>query len=85
LGTFYVDGAKLSIKGQGKAFTIDLATTLGVDKDVDWTKLKAIKFGDKPVRIEKKANGLDLILNGKGAENDSNRTFKVRWDIKERK
>ena len=85
LGTFYVDGAKLTMKGEGKKYTQDISTMLGVDKDTDWKKLKEVKFGDSPLQIERKEDGLDLILTEKDGDRETKQTFKVRWDNNELK
>ncbi len=84
LGTFYVDGTKLTMKGEDREHTQNLAKMLGVDEDVDWKELKEIKLGAAPVQIERKKNGLDFILTAKREGSETKRTFKVRWDRKER-
>ena len=85
LGTYQVDGAKLTINGQGKTYTQDFSTMLGVDKNSDWKNLKAIRYGDTPVLIDRKENGFDLIRKVKEGGGETNQIYKVRWEIMEHK
>ena len=68
------------MKGEGKEHTQDLATMLGVNEDTDWKNLKEIKLGAAPVQIQRKADGLDLILKEKNGESEVEKTFTVRWN-----
>lgn len=85
LGTFYVDGTKLTMKGEGKERTQDLAKILGVDEGFDWKEMKAVKLGATPVQVERQSNGLDFVLREKKEDSPAKPTFKVRWDLKELK
>jgi len=85
LGTFYVNGTKLTMKGEGKTHTQDFAKVLGVDGKTDWSQLKAITLGHRPVQIDRKKSGIDFILSEKKEGKISTRTFKVHWDLKKDK
>ncbi len=85
LGTFYVDGTKLTMKGEGKTHTQDLATMLGVNSKTDWSKIKELKMGGTPIQIQRKKSGIDFVLSHKKEDEVISRTFKVSWDSKKNK
>lgn len=79
LGTFYVDGAKLTNKRDGKEQTQDLSRMLGVGKDTSWMKLKTFRFGDAKISIVHKENGLDFNFRERRGTKVINETWPVRW------
>jgi len=82
LGIFHVDGAVLTMKGEGREKTQDLSKMLGVGAATDWKKLKEIKFGSDLVQIQRKANGLDLIPKEANGEGEVKHAVAVRWKVK---
>lgn len=82
LGIIHVDGAVLTMKGEGREKTQDLSKMLGVGAATDWKKLKEIKFGSDLLQIQRKANGFDLILMEANGERELKHAAAVRWKVK---
>jgi len=80
LGTFYVDGGKLTMKGEGKQSTTDISAVLGVNSETDWQKLTELKLGAVPIQIQRQENGFDFVLTQKNGDSEIKKTFTVRWD-----
>ena len=80
MGTIYLDGTKLTAKIDGKKQTVDLSDRLDIDKDADWSKLKTLKLGGTTLKIERKPNGLDLLLQNPKKDSDGGERLKVRWE-----
>ena len=79
IGVFYVNGTKLTIKGDGKSYTQDIAKILGVDDNTDWSQIKAITLGRRPFQIERNKSGVDFIFNEKKDGKTNAQVFKVQW------
>jgi hypothetical protein len=81
MGTIYLDGTKLTAKSDGKKQTVDLADHVDIDKDTDWKKLKTISLKGATLKIERKPNGLDLILRDGKKDDGGGERLKVRWEV----
>lgn len=79
LGTFRVDGTKVTMNIGGRERMYDFARFFDVDENTTWSELKQIEFGSRTIRIQRKDNGIDFVMAGGGGNQDEPRTFKVRW------
>lgn len=80
LGTFYVNGTKMTVKFQGQEHTDDFAKLLGVDEKVDWKTIRELKLGGSPLLIERKPAGIDFVLKHQNQGRDETKLFNVRWE-----
>jgi hypothetical protein len=83
MGTIYIDGTKLTVKVGDKKQTVDLADHLDIDKDTDWKKLKKVGMRGATLKIDRKPDGLDLVLREGKKDGGRGELLKVQW--KERK
>ena len=81
MGTIYLDGTKLTVKNDGKKQTVDLSGHLDIDKDTDWEKLKTISLKGATLKIDRKPNGLDLVLREGKKDGGRGESMKVRWEV----
>jgi hypothetical protein len=79
IGAFYVDGTSLTIKGESKELTQDLAKIIGAGKNPDWADLKLVQIEDVPLHIEHTANGLDFVVKPPAGDDQPERRIKVQW------
>jgi len=80
IGTFYVNGTKMTVKSKAKEHTDDFAQLLGTDEKTDWKTIGELKVGPTPLKIERKTNGVDFVLKQKNQDREETKTFKVRWE-----
>jgi hypothetical protein len=83
MGTIYIDGTKLTVKVGDKKQTVDLADHLDIDKDTDWKKLEKISISGTTLKIDRKPDGLDLVL--REGKKDGGGGVLLKVQCKERK
>ena len=83
--TFQVTHAMLTIKSGDNEQEIDFSEMAGVGKNTNWAKLKQVKLGGTPAQIERKANGVDFVLEAKQGGKGAPKTYQVRWELATKK
>jgi hypothetical protein len=76
---FYIHGTELTMKTGDKEMKNDLATMLGVTATTNWKELTEVKIGEKPVQIQRQADGLDFVVKLPKDNKDVEVRYPVRW------
>ncbi|MGE9291224.1 MAG: hypothetical protein ACQKBT_09555 [Puniceicoccales bacterium] len=76
IGTFYIQDAQVTMRGDDKEFTFALNEILGMPELPDWDTMQEVSFGQIRFPIVRVENGFDFVLSPQG---DAHR-IKVRWN-----
>ena len=78
-GRLFVDGTKITIKGEDEEITQDTSEILGLDEETDWDNLKEFKMRQFTVRIDRRKDGLTYTVTGPEEDEKSEHIINVSW------